>query len=394
MELLQNFWVIQAIGAIALVFIFLSWNAKERKNIFFLQSINLVFFTIHYLLLAAYAGAAMCVVVLARNFVFSRKGEEKWASHPAWLYGFIALAIGFLLVLWDGWITLFPIVGIIFGTYAMWNVRPADIRFFMLMSALVWIPYVIFVGSYPGLLNQIVATVGILGAFAYGYMKREHPDWLKWLKDKFKDDTEDFEPIARRFNLKAGVLSRLSRESYVDFMQGETKLDWASEKLSDFVDSPPSKFGRRRVPFLDYEIPLSGVSLAEVQEVRNFLKDAVKNPKIAAKLKEYNVDIGDKETSLASVFAVLNKMGADITPNDRTYTIRGVKKLGGFDHTPIPDRLEVASWACIAAATNGRIYVENANPEHLHAFLEKFDEAGCGYSIQDNGITFWRKEEK
>jgi len=161
-ELLQNFWVIQAIGAIALVFIFLSWNAKERKNIFFLQSINLVFFTIHYLLLAAYAGAAMCVVVLARNFVFSRKGEEKWASHPAWLYGFIALAIGFLLVLWDGWITLFPIVGIIFGTYAMWNVRPADIRFFMLISALVWIPYVIFVGSYPGLLNQIVATVGIL----------------------------------------------------------------------------------------------------------------------------------------------------------------------------------------------------------------------------------------
>ena len=100
------------------------------------------------------------------------------------------------------------------------------------------------------------------------------------------------------------------------------------------------------------------------------------------------------EPEILDLVAVLNKMGADITPNDRTYIIRGVKKLGGFDHTPIPDRLEVASWACIAAATNGRIYVENANPEHLHAFLEKFDEAGCGYSIQDNGITFWRKGEK
>lgn len=78
---LQNFFVIQAIGALALVFVFLAWNAKTRRNIFFLQSINLVLFVVHYALLPAYAGAAMCVVTLGRNFVFGKKEEEKWASH-------------------------------------------------------------------------------------------------------------------------------------------------------------------------------------------------------------------------------------------------------------------------------------------------------------------------
>ncbi len=100
------------------------------------------------------------------------------------------------------------------------------------------------------------------------------------------------------------------------------------------------------------------------------------------------------EPEILDLVEVLNKMRGDITLNGRTYTIHGVEKLGGFDHTPIADRLEVVSWACMAAATDGKIFVENANPEHLRAFLEKFDEVGGGYSIQDNGMTFWREAKE
>lgn len=100
------------------------------------------------------------------------------------------------------------------------------------------------------------------------------------------------------------------------------------------------------------------------------------------------------EPEILDLVEVLNKMGADITLNDRIYTIKGVKSLRGFDHTPIPDRLEVASWACLSAATNGKIFVENANPEHLRAFLEKFEEVGGEFRILDNGISFWRAGSK
>ncbi len=162
MDLLHNFWFIQAIGAIALVFIVLAWNAKERKKIFMLQSVNLVFFIVHYLLLSAYAGAAMCTVVLARNFVFMYKTEKKWASHPAWLYGFMVAAIGVLAIFWNGWVTALPVLAVVISMYAMWKDKPAQMRFFMLISCIVWIPYVLIVQSWPGLVSQIIGVIGIL----------------------------------------------------------------------------------------------------------------------------------------------------------------------------------------------------------------------------------------
>lgn len=99
------------------------------------------------------------------------------------------------------------------------------------------------------------------------------------------------------------------------------------------------------------------------------------------------------EPEILDLVSVLNQMGADISVNERTYTIAGVNKLNGFDHSAIPDRLEVASWACAAAATNGNIFVRNANPEHMRAFLEKFEEVGGEFAVKDDGIGFWRGAE-
>src|SRR3989338_3481500 len=100
----MDFWLIQAIGAVALVFVFLAWNARTRKNILLLQSINLVLFILHYALLAAFAGAAMCLVVLGRNLVLFKKNEKKWAGHWGWFYFFTVISVGVLAVSWNGWI--------------------------------------------------------------------------------------------------------------------------------------------------------------------------------------------------------------------------------------------------------------------------------------------------
>lgn len=162
MEFLQNVWVVQGTGALALAFIVLAWNARLRKNIFILQSINLILFIIHYVLLSAYAGAAMCAVVLGRNLVFMQKGEKGWASHSAWFYFFTIFAISLLIIFWNGWVTLLPVGAVIVSMYAMWNDEPARMRFYMLLSCLIWIPYTIIVQSYPGFLSQIVGIVGIL----------------------------------------------------------------------------------------------------------------------------------------------------------------------------------------------------------------------------------------
>lgn len=57
----------------------------------------------------------------------------------------------------------------------------------------------------------------------------------------------------------------------------------------------------------------------------------------------------------------------------------------------MPDRNEAVSYACAAIATKGDIIIENAQLEHLTAFLEKLDEVGAGFEVGQYGIRFFYK---
>lgn len=100
------------------------------------------------------------------------------------------------------------------------------------------------------------------------------------------------------------------------------------------------------------------------------------------------------EPEILDLVQVLQKMGAKIRlESNRKFVVEGVNNLVGFDHTAIPDRLEVASWACAAIATGGEILARNANPEHLGAFLKKYTQLGGGYKVSSEGINFWRQQQ-
>ncbi len=99
------------------------------------------------------------------------------------------------------------------------------------------------------------------------------------------------------------------------------------------------------------------------------------------------------EPEIIDLIAVLQKMGAIImVDTDRVITILGVKRLRGFEHSTIPDRLEAASWACAAVTTNGRIFVRNAQQINMMTFLNKFRLLGGDFDIREDGIEFWRGE--
>jgi UDP-N-acetylglucosamine 1-carboxyvinyltransferase len=73
----------------------------------------------------------------------------------------------------------------------------------------------------------------------------------------------------------------------------------------------------------------------------------------------------------------LNAMGAKITGvGSPTMTIIGVKELHGAEHEVIPDRIEAATYAIAAAATNGEVTIKGARADHLHAVIDKLREAG------------------
>ncbi len=94
------------------------------------------------------------------------------------------------------------------------------------------------------------------------------------------------------------------------------------------------------------------------------------------------------EPEIIDLIAVLNKMGAQISYQDRTIKIEGVEKLSGITHSIMPDRNEAVSFACLALATKGRIFVRHAQHEHLKSFLKALDNIGTSYEIQRDGMLF------
>ncbi len=83
------------------------------------------------------------------------------------------------------------------------------------------------------------------------------------------------------------------------------------------------------------------------------------------------------EPEVMDVANFLNAMGAKISGiGSPTITITGVKELHGAEHDVIPDRIEAATFAIAAAATDGEVTIHGARTDHMHAVLDKLREAG------------------
>ncbi len=93
-----------------------------------------------------------------------------------------------------------------------------------------------------------------------------------------------------------------------------------------------------------------------------------------------------REPEIEDLAALLNKMGAKISgAGTETITIEGVEGLGAAEHTIIPDRIETGTFIVAAAMTNGKLEIENCQPEHLAAVIEKLRKTGV--EIEQKGTT-------
>ena len=83
------------------------------------------------------------------------------------------------------------------------------------------------------------------------------------------------------------------------------------------------------------------------------------------------------EPEVVDLAKFLTAMGAKISgAGSPTITVTGVKKLHGAEHEVIPDRIEAATYAIAAAATNGEITLKGARADHLRAVIDKLHETG------------------
>jgi len=85
-----------------------------------------------------------------------------------------------------------------------------------------------------------------------------------------------------------------------------------------------------------------------------------------------------QEPEIADLARFLTLMGAEIHGAGTSIVqIRGAKRLSGVEnYRIIPDRIEAGTYLLAAAATRGKIALQNVEPHHLDALLDKLSEAG------------------
>ena len=99
-----------------------------------------------------------------------------------------------------------------------------------------------------------------------------------------------------------------------------------------------------------------------------------------------------REPEIQDLCLMLNKMGAKISGyGDSKIIIEGVEKLGGCEHTVIPDRIEAGTFLIASAATASNITIGPVIPKHLESLLEKLKETGSKIHIKGNEISIKTK---
>ncbi len=98
------------------------------------------------------------------------------------------------------------------------------------------------------------------------------------------------------------------------------------------------------------------------------------------------------EPEICDLADFLNKMGAKIEgAGSDMIKITGVPVLNGCTHTLIPDRIEAGTFMLAAAATGGKIKLENVRCDHLTALIHKVREMGATVTEGENCLVMEKR---
>lgn len=163
--------VIQAIGFLGTVLFFLSYQCKNNKDLFRVQCVSYLCYTVHLLLLGAITGGISYVLNTVRSFCLgSRYAFLKGKT----MCGIIcALQVAALVLTWEGWWSVLPVAANIAATIGGYTYNGQKIRAVgIFINSPLWILYAVLVGSWAGVLDEIVTEASMLiSIYRYGWKK-------------------------------------------------------------------------------------------------------------------------------------------------------------------------------------------------------------------------------
>ena len=165
---LQNLFV-QAVGILGTGLFFLSFQCKRNKNLFRVQFLSYLCYTTHLLMLGAVTGGISYILNTVRSFCLGSKYPFLKSKAMCWIL--CALQVATLFFTWGGWWSILPVAANIASTVGGYTHNPRKIRIAgMFINSPLWIIYDILVGSWAGILDEVISEASmIISICRYGW---------------------------------------------------------------------------------------------------------------------------------------------------------------------------------------------------------------------------------
>lgn len=164
-----RFIFIQGIGILGTALFFLSYQCKSNRNLFRVQFLSYLCYTVHLLMLGAVTGGISYILNTLRSFCLGSQNTFLRSKKMCWII--CVLQVITLLFTWDGWWSILPVAANIAATIGGYTYNARKIRVVgMFVNSPLWILYDILVGSWAGILDEIVTEASmILSIYRYGW---------------------------------------------------------------------------------------------------------------------------------------------------------------------------------------------------------------------------------
>ena len=161
--------LIQVIGLAGTAVFFVSFQCKKNQNLFRMQFLSYLIYTIHLVLLGAITGCVSYIINIFRSLCLGSRWDF---AHKKSMCAVICLMQAVdLMFTWSGWYSVLPAAANIASTIAGYTHNARKIRLAgMLINSPLWIIYDIIVGSWAGILDEAASELSmIISIIRYGW---------------------------------------------------------------------------------------------------------------------------------------------------------------------------------------------------------------------------------
>ena len=172
MELTPTYIISQVFTVIMYILLGITFYVKERKVVLILNFIATISIAIAYILLGAWTGLAMCIVVIIRNTIFlldeKKNGKRDRINKTDIIILIVLYTISIVSAVfsYDGIFSLLSVAATMLNTYSVWQ---KDIKIYKLLgmpTSMLWILYNTYIMSIFGIILEslllICSTTGYI----------------------------------------------------------------------------------------------------------------------------------------------------------------------------------------------------------------------------------------